>query len=70
MFEQGVNEHQNVDLPEAWQLLQGQTKRYVQVSSGLMWLMKYHHKNFISLYLMIHSGLLLVELSSKVRQYN
>ena len=36
IFGKGVNEHQNVDLPEAWQLLQGQTKWYVQVSSGLV----------------------------------
>jgi len=42
----------NVDLSEAWQLLQGQTKSYVQVSSGLKWLMKYDQKKFVSLYLM------------------
>jgi len=47
-----ITKHQNVDLPEAWQLLQGQTKRYVQVSRGLKWLMKYDHNKFISLYLM------------------
>jgi len=52
VFEHGVNEHQNEDLPEAWQLLQGQTKWYVQVSSGLKWLMKYDDRKFISLYLM------------------
>ena len=26
VLKHGVNEHQDMDLPEAWQLLQGQTK--------------------------------------------
>ena len=43
---------------------------YMCLASGLKWLMKYDHKKFISLYLMTWNDSLLVELSSKVRQYD